>query len=780
MKRRGPFGELLRRWRRAAGLSQAALAARAGLSAVEIGMLERGQRRRPRGDTVNRLVRTLRLDAEAAEALRSAADVDRQESSVSLPVDVLPPHAPLPDGSHMRLARNPLFVGRTDELLRMAAALCDGDAIGLGKVVAATGLGGLGKTQLAVEFVHRYGRFFAGGVFWLSFAGPDEIPLQIAACAGPGCLGLATDAEGLSLQDRLELVRSAWHSPVPRLLVFDNCEEEALLQAWRPSSGGSRVLVTSRRSHWSPALGVTSMALGPLRRPDSIELLRRHRPDQDPGRPELDAVAHELGDLPLALHLAGSYLHAYREEVGLDGYLAELRQPAALGHASLLGAGLHDSPSPTDHVQSLAQTFALCVDHLDRGREVDRVAVALLARMACLAPGEPVPRDLLSRMAEEVSPLLRADALRRLSAVGLVEEGDGWLRLHRLIVHFVRQEGLHTEAWPAVARALTGYGRAVELGQLRGSALEAVIPHLVDAASRDASNEPRQAELCATTARALRSVGDLRGGAPWLRRALHIRERVLGPDHRETAQSLDDLACLLRDLGELAEALSLYERALAIREREHGAEHPETAESLNNLAILLHRQGQLEAARALYERVVAIHELTLGPEHPYTIQSLDSLGRLLREQGDLDSARLLLERALAVSERALGPDHPTTGITVHELSRLLREQGELDAARRLAERALCLSERLAGPEHPYTAFVIHNLAGVRQAQGDLDEAERLARRALEIHERKLGPDHFATAASVNRLAGVLRGKGDLAAARLLLERVLAIRELPRG
>jgi hypothetical protein len=333
----------------------------------------------------------------------------------SLSADTLPECGPLPHGPRMPIRSNPLFVGRGEELLQVAAALRGGDTtVALGQVVASTGLGGLGKTQLAVEFVHRYGRFFAGGVFWLSFASVDEIPLQVAAFAGSGAAGLEADVASRPLEERVQLVMGAWQSALPRLLVLDNCEEEALLEAWRPTSGGCRVLVTSRRSHWSPTLGVHALPLGLLPRSDSIELLRRYRPDLACDDLGLDAIADKLGDLPLALHLAGSYLRAYLAEVSLDDYLAELDQPAVIRHASLLGEGLDDSPSPTHHVQSLAQTFALCLDRLDREREVDRVAIALLARMAWLAPGEVIPRDLLRRTLEEVSALLRADGLRRL------------------------------------------------------------------------------------------------------------------------------------------------------------------------------------------------------------------------------------------------------------------------------------------------------------------------------------------------------------------------------
>jgi hypothetical protein len=410
----------------------------------------------------------------------------------SLPTDSLPVRGTLPAGSRMPLAPNPLFVGRSDELLRIASALKGGETVALGHIVAATGLGGLGKTQLAVELVHRFSRFFAGGVFWLSFASSEEIPLKIAACAGPGAMGLATGIEGLSLEERLELVLGAWRSGLPRLLVFDNCEEEALLDAWRPPSGGCRVLVTSRRARWSPTLGVNTLQLDVLPRPDSIELLRRYQPDLVPDEPGLDAIAHELGDLPLALHLAGSYLRAYRAAVSLSDYLAELAQPALLQHASLLGRGLEDSPSPTRHVQSLAQTFVLSLAGLDKTSEVDRVAMAMLAR---LAPGEPVPRDLLARTLGEVEPLDRADGLRRLEALGLVEGGDGWLRLHRLLVHFVHNEGVDPAASAAVYRELITCGQNATDGHLTGLPLAAVIPHVLYAAATASVEDVRAAEL---------------------------------------------------------------------------------------------------------------------------------------------------------------------------------------------------------------------------------------------------------------------------------------------
>jgi tetratricopeptide (TPR) repeat protein/transcriptional regulator with XRE-family HTH domain len=793
------FREVLRRLREDAGLSQRALAQRAAMSEDAVSSLERGIRS-PRAETVTRLAQALRVGKREREALLRAAGhgtgllppeatglailEDKPNAATllaearalieSMPTDTLPPHAFLPAGSRMRLRPNPLFVGRGEELLQVAAALKGADAtVALGQVVASTGLGGLGKTQLAAEFVHRYGRFFAGGVFWLSFASADEIPLQIAGSAGPAF-------EARPMEERLELVQRAWQSSLPRLLVFDNCEDEELLEAWRPPSGGCRLLVTSRRSQWSPTLCVTALPLDLLPRPDSIELLRRYRPDLAPDDPGLDAIAKELGDLPLALHLAGSYLRAYQAEVSLDGYLAEIRRPDVIEHASLLGRGLEGTPNPTRHVQSVAHTFALCLGRLDREREVDRVAIALLARMAWMAPGEPVPRDVLAKTLKDVDPMLRADGIRRLAAVGLVEEGEGWLRLHRLLVQFVRQEGLDPMARPAVDRALIGCGNDAEEGHLAGSALAAVIPHLVDIADRDTDDEMRLAGLCHAAGQALQCAGDLRAARPWLERALAIRQRVLGSDDPLTAISLNELAVLLRQQGELGAARPLYERALDVRERVLGPAHPLTAESLNNLALMFWSQGELVVARPLYERALTIYEQVLGPYHPHTALALNNLAVLLWAQGELGAARPVYERALAVCERVRGLDHPDTARCLNNLAVLLQDLGELAAARPLHERALESRERVLGPCHPLTAASLNNLGRQLQAQGELAAARPLFERALAIRKQVLGEAHPDTAISVNSLALLLRNQGELVAARPLFERALAIRERVLG
>jgi hypothetical protein len=174
-----------------------------------------------------------------------------------LPLDTLPDSAPFAAISWMPYRANSLFVGRADALQLIAAHFQTG-AVDGSHIVALTGTGGLGKTNLATEFVHRYGRYFAGGIFWLNCADPRGVPSEIVACGSRGLVSWRPEYNSLTLGEQVQLVLAAWQQPLPRLLIFDNCEDMAVLAHFCPPTGGSRVLITCRRATWDPSLGVKS------------------------------------------------------------------------------------------------------------------------------------------------------------------------------------------------------------------------------------------------------------------------------------------------------------------------------------------------------------------------------------------------------------------------------------------------------------------------------------------------------------------------------------------
>jgi len=664
-----------------------------------------------------------------------------------------------------------------------------------------------------------------GGVYWLSFADPQAVPAEIALCGGVGCLDLRPDFNDLALNDQVQAVLTEWNSGLPRLLIFDNCEDPALLSKWQPSTGGCRVLVTSRRGTWDAPLGVEVVSLIELRTDESVALLHRYLDVIPADEETLKAIADEVGHLPLALHLAGSYLARYKYDVSPAEYLSQLRSATLIEHPSFEVA---TSISPTRYQLSLARTFTVSYQQLREADSRDGLALTILAIVACLAPGEPIPRDLVlqaatAARAERIRSEHYADAVWRLVELGLLEQGvEGALRMHRLLVAFVRQVGAESTACASVQQVLLE--RAKQVNRLGyPAALQSLRTHLrtvTDRAQRqgselaaDLSNElgyhlshsgdyagarlqyeralaiseqvfgpehPRTAASLNNLGSLAQLQGDYASSHDYFERALVIRENTLGPEHSDTATVLNNLGGLLREQGDFAGARRYFERATAINERVLGPEHPKTAASLNNLGTVALRQGNLRDARRYLERALGIYERSFGPEHPETAIVLNNLGGTLRDEGDLGGARQYFERALAIRESTLGPDHPDTAVCLSNLGTLLREQGDLDNARPLLERALAIRERALGPEHSSTAMVLNNLGRLAQVQGDYADARGYLERSLAIHEKALGFEHPETAMALNSLGGLLQAEGDLAGAKQCFERALAIREKVLG
>jgi tetratricopeptide (TPR) repeat protein len=710
----------------------------------------------------------------AASGLDSA-----QRLLAALPLDSIPDVAPLPPGSRMPLAANPLFVGRADDLKALAAALKTGTTT---TIAATTGMGGIGKTQLASEFVHRYGQFFAGGVFWLSFADPQALRAEIADCGSSERMGVAPAYGSISLEGQVKLVLAAWQAPLPRLLVFDNCEDEALVSEWRPTSGGCRVLITSRRAQWDPALGVRTLGLGVLPRAESVALLRTFRPDLAEDDPQLDALAAELGDLPLALHLAGSYLARYRHLIIPSAYLTQLRSPALLQHPSMQSKQF----SPTDHRQHVGRTFALSYERLDSSDAIDALALKLLVRAACFVPGESVPRDLLLQTLDLADDDLAAqlqseDALARLVELGLIEIGSaGDARMHRLLVIFVQELLAEPSAQEAVEYALLE--RARELGDAGYPApllaLQRHLRYVIDTAAT--WDDERMLNLATELSYHLRMIGDYAGALSYLERIVATDEMISGPDHPTTANSLNNLAEVLSLVGDYARARPLLERSVEIRERALGPDNPDLAVSLSNLGSVLKDQGDYAGARSLLERALRIWEAALGPEHPYVATALNNLAVVVLEQAEYATARSLLERALSLHESQVGPEHPDVAMSLNNLGWLLRVQGDYAEARRLSERAIAIWEQTLGPQHPYITMGLNNLGELLRAQGEYAAARTVLERATQVGEHALGNAHPQFALSLNNLGMVLWEQGDYAAARPLLERALHLLEQTQG
>jgi tetratricopeptide (TPR) repeat protein len=718
----------------------------------------------------------------AAVAVPSGGGALPQADAAVWPAGRLPEPSPLPPGSLMPHSRNPFFVGRTEDLLALARVLNpQPGAANRAGVAAATGLGGIGKTQLASEFVHRYGQFFPDGVFWLRFELPHAIPAEVARCGGGGGLALRPDFSQLAMAEQVAMVQAAWQGPERRLLIFDNCEDQALVQQWRPVSGGCRILVTSRLGEWDPLLGVVQVPLDVFARAESVALLRQHNEDAEEA--VFDAIAAVLGDLPLALHLAGSYLHRYRRAVTPQEYLEAVGSSTLLSHPSLQSAGL----SPTAHVQHVGRTFAVSYERLRPDEPRDERAVLLLMHMACFAPGEPVWYDVLVQtlaldpsVAEDA--LAAEDAFARLIELGLVQvEQEKSIRIHRLVAAFARSMA------PEHARSAQRKIEAVVLAGLeranRTGAPLTLLPgnvHMRHVADAALERDPAEgAVLLAALARHLEQTGDLEGALSEWRRALDVHHAQL--HGAEMAQCHHNIGRLLSALSRIGEAREQLERALELQLAHSDDQYAATAHILSDLAESYWFEGDSDLALATLERAYALCQRHLQADDLVTANVANNLGIMLINGPESPAeARPYLEQALRIRLQLHGHNHPDSAESYHNLGFVLEELQQLDEARAAYEEALAIRRQIWTDDHRDTTLTLSMLGALLSRMGRLDEGRDYLEMAVEVTNRILGDLDLFTAVSHTKLGKNLEASGQLSAARSHLQRALAIREAVYG
>jgi tetratricopeptide (TPR) repeat protein len=603
--------------------------------------------------------------------------------------------------------RNPHFTGRSDTLEALRAQLRAEPGVVVTQTGAIHGLGGVRKTELALEFAHRFASDY-DIVWWIAAEQPTSVTGDLA--------GLGEELGIERVADQAEMVRRLFGELRGRerwLLVYDNAEQPKTLEGLLPPGGGGRVLVTSRYGAWGKLGSVQRLDV--LARDEAVAFLARRTGATD--QAVLDALAGELGDLPLALEEAAAYLEETGE--GLGEYLQLVRDRAR----ELFGL---DQP-PADEQGDRRRVATVWSLSLDRVHQEAPAAEALLSLCAFLAPG--IPRGLLRQQPQVPEELAQAvsDPLaynRMLAVVGrysLATVTPTAVAVHRL-VQAVIQARLGDERerrWTEVGVRLLRESFPNDSGEVASwPACERLLPHVLTVsrhAERLGVAGKAAGSLLERASWYLRGRGQYRQARPLAERAVAVTEAALGPADTEVAWCCDELGGVLYQLGDLAGARVQFERALAIGEAALDADHPDMAVWRNNLGGLLRLLGDLEGARVQFERALAISEAALGPDHPTVGIRCNNFGKVLQDLGDLEGARAQLERALEISEAALGPDHPTVGIRRGNLGSVLADLGDLEGARVQLERALAISEAALGPNHPKVAATRDHLGSVLQA-----------------------------------------------------------------
>ena len=273
--------------------------------------------------------------------------------------------------------------------------------------------------------------------------------------------------------------------------------------------------------------------------------------------------------------------------------------------------------------------------------------------------------------------------------------------------------------------------------------------------------------------------GDYPAAARILGKALAMRRKLLGPDHKDVAVTLTELARDYSAQGDSGRAEPLLREALRIRRKALGDQNSETATSLNDLALLLWDRGDLTEAAAMFQQSLAVHRKVYGPEHASVATVMNNLALVTEDLGDRAGAEALFRQALAIRRKVLAPGHREIATVLSNLSHPLRMEGKYGEAESLLRESVAIARSSVGDDHPLTATITANLARVLLAEGKPAEAEPLVRHTLEVFERAFRKGDWRISSAASLLGGVLTELGRYDEAEpLLQEAQRVLREIP--
>jgi tetratricopeptide (TPR) repeat protein len=527
---------------------------------------------------------------------------------------------------HVPYAHNRFFVGREELLLEIHEKLASVPTVALTHAPAfvLAGLGGVGKTTAAREYVEHFWRLYRQ-ILWVQAGGGNLVGEFARLAVDLGVIPQPTDD---AQRDAIRALRELEGGP-QRVLILDNVEDEESVQEWIPKAGKCRTLITSRFAGWSPAVMTARVYVLEPEPARDLLLARAGLAPNDENRDAANQLAEELGYLPLALEQAAAYITRTRCT------LQQYRELYAHHRRELLERGALGS---TQYPASVATTWHTTVARLSP------LAQDVLRLTAFLAP-DSIPRELIAAAFAEESALAIGDVFGELADLSMISLDETVFSAHRLVQAIQRENMAEAEQaqWAALAVRVVDEALAEAPGdsQLSPASPEfwrvnrLLEPHAAACAGHISSMgmvSPEAARLLRNAGRYLVAHGRDGEAEPLYRQNTDILRQAVGAHHPDYATSLGNLGLLLHRLDRPDEAEPMLRQTLQIDEDAHGPDHSDVAIDLHNLAALFADTGRADEAERLWLRAIAIMTAALGAGHPTTMQMTTALREMRSKQ----------------------------------------------------------------------------------------------------------------------------------------------------